>query len=61
MKSMFLDQCSMLDCYKYMDISGSGLEVNVCSLSEILGVRQANFGVQSYIPYAYFLSPGFPS
>ena len=32
--SMFLDQCFMFDCYKYMDISGSGLEAKVCSLSE---------------------------
>ena len=31
---VFLDQCFMFDCYKYMDISGSGLEANVCSLSE---------------------------
>jgi hypothetical protein len=32
--SMFLDQCFMFDCYKYVDISESGLEANVCSLSE---------------------------
>jgi hypothetical protein len=31
---MFLDQFFMFDCYKYMDISESGLEANVCSLSE---------------------------
>jgi hypothetical protein len=32
--SMFLDQCFMFDCYKYKDSSESGLEANVCSLSE---------------------------
>jgi hypothetical protein len=27
--SMFLDQYFMFDCYKYIDISGSGLDANV--------------------------------
>ena len=32
--AMFLDQCFMFDCYKYMDIPASGSEANFCTLSE---------------------------
>ena len=67
----FLDKCFVFDCYKYMDITGSrfrskhkGITVKLCCrkctqsyLSEILGVRQANFSIQSYTSVCLFFKP----